>query len=542
MNRSSRPPRPPRFGGPRPPGRARPRAAPSPVAGLGERVEALDGRPFAAYRSLRGEHPLDEFVLVLDPIPGDPAAGPARARLRLSLSAAGLPPSCPDDPLVRLATEDFVARHAARAAETLLSPESHAAPGSGRILVERPGRAIVDRTACRITEAGVELRLSIDLPAWGRTVRGRHARALLTDALVRYARGALLLGSARRAELEGHVRAVARHAAIRDALRGRGLVAFVPDGAQLEGLREPVVAAPGRAVEFEVEGRTTRGLGIPGGVTLVVGGAGSGAPELVRAIAAGVDPCPPGEPAHGVVTAPGAAFVPAEQGARRQRERLHRAVEAGARLLLFDEDRSAPSFLGRDPRLSAWLETRPAAAWTLAEIARDLDRSHGVATIVAAEATGELVTAADVVIVARDGRFDDPAARRPVESSPVTHRYEPAPRGRIRVERSPTGEERRAELAGAGSLRVGGSRVIVPEIVPPLDDAQRRGLAFALARAGELAAEPLGVAELLETLERELDEGALEAWGGGRGDLARPSRVAIAETLHRLPSARIELE
>jgi hypothetical protein len=221
---------------------------------------------------------------------------------------------------------------------------------------------------------------------------------------------------------------------------------------------------------------------------------------------------------------------------------MRRAIEAGARLLLFDEDRSAPSFLGRDPRLAALVESRPASDFTLAEIARDLDRTHGVATIAAAEATGELLAAADVVLVARDGRFEDPAARPATGASGRAVRYEAAAPRRIRIERSPTGDDRRAELAGGGSLRVGGSRVILPALVPALDDARRRGLAFALARAGELAADPLPVTGLLDALDAELDAGALESWGEGRGDLARPPRAAIAEALHRLPSARIELE
>jgi predicted ABC-class ATPase len=509
-------------------------------AGLGERLESLDARPFVAYRTLRGEHALDEFVVVLDHVPSDPAAGPARARIRLSLSEAGIPGSCAAEGAARLACEDFLARAAAKAAETLLAPEGHAAPGSGRILVERPGPAIVERTACRIVDGFAELRIALDLPAWERTVRGRHARALLTEALPRFARAALLLGSTRREELERHVLAVAVHAAIRESLRGRGLVAFVPDGAVLEGLREPSRAPDARAVELVIAGRRIRGLGIPGGVTLLVGGPRSGAPELVRAIAAGTDPRPDGEPGHGVVAAEGAVHVAAESGAESQRERLRRALEGGGRVLLVDEDLSAPAFLGRDPRLGRLVADQPVSGWTFAEIARDLDRSHGVASIVAAEATGSLLAAADVVLVVVDGRIEDvtEAARRGSPPSAPAARFEVPESRSVRIEPSPTGEDRRADLAGGSSLRVGGSRVTLPAFEPPLDDARRRGLAFALARAGALASEPIGVRELIDAVDRELDSGALDGWGDRRGDLARPPRSALVEALHRLPSAR----
>ncbi|HEX6852890.1 MAG TPA: ABC-ATPase domain-containing protein [Candidatus Polarisedimenticolaceae bacterium] len=542
MNRH---PRPPRSGPVRPaypPRPSRPRVTVDRDAGLADRLEALDGRPFAAYRTLRGEHALDEFRLVLDQVPGDPATGPARARIRLPLSNAGIPAAYGSDPVARLACEDFLARAAARAAETLLAPEGHAAPGSGRIVVERPGPAIVERTSCRVLDGFAELRVALDLPAWERTVRGRHARALLTEALPRFARAALLLGSSRREELEQHHRTVVEHREIREALRGRGLVAFVPDGAQLEGLRERCRAPDGRAVEFHVGGRTIRGLGIPGGVTLLVGGPRSGAPEVVRAIAAGTEPRPAGTPGHGVVAAEGAVEVAAEGGAESQRERLRRALEGGARVLLLDEDRSAPAFLGRDPRLGRLLADQPVAGWTFADIARDLDRTRGVASIVAAEATGELLGASDVVFVAMDGGIEDAteAARRGTAGSPTSRRFEPLESRSVTILSSPTGEDRRAELAGASSLRVGGARVTLPAFEPPLDDARRRGLAYALARAAALGAEPIGVAELIDTLERELDAGALDTWGERRGDLARPPRSAIVEALYRLPSARFQ--
>lgn len=510
-------------------------------ASLGDRLEALDGRPFGAYRTLRGAHAVGEFFLHLDHVPGDPAAGPARARLRLPLATAGIDPRFADDPVARLAAEDFFARGAARAAETLLAPEGHAAPGSGRIVVERPSGPIVDRTAFRLVDGFAELRLALDLPAWERTVRGRHARSLLTEVLLRFARGALLLGPSRRAELEAHARSVAEHLAIREALRARGLVAFVPDGTRLPGCREPIVAGSDRAVVFEVAGRSVRGLGIPGGVTLLVGGRGSGAPELVRALAWAGDPLPPGEPAHGLVAVRRAAFVPAGAGAEEQRARLQRAVDAGARLAVVDEDASAPAFLARDPRLAALQERRP-AAWTFSGVARDLDRTLGVASIVAAESTGELLAAADVVLVARDGRFEDAGSAIVPPSPAKDDRFPTRPASTVRIERSPSEGGRRAELGGAGSLRVGGVRVVIPDLGAPLDDASRRGLAFALARAGELAADPIAVSALLDLLEAELDSGALERWGELRGDLARPSRIAIAETLQRLSSARFELE
>lgn len=510
-------------------------------SGLAERLEALDSRPYSAYRTLAGEHGVDEFRLVVDHVPGDPAAGPARVRIRLSLADAGIPVHAAREGSARTACEDFLCRAAAKAAEALLTPDSHAAPGAGRILVDRPGPAVVERTACRLVDGFAELRVAIDLPAWGRTIRGRHARALLTEVLPRFARAALLIGPSRRDALEGHLRAVAEHAAIRDALRGRGLVAFVPDGAMLEGLREPLRAPEGRAVEFVVAGRTLRGLGIPGGVTLLVGASGSGAPELVRAVAAGVEPLAVGEPGHGVVSVAGAVDVPADAGAESQRERLRRALEGGGRLLLVDEDRSAPAFLGRDPRLGRLVADAPTAGFSFAETARELDRAHGVASIVAAEATGELLGAADVVLVAVDGRLEEvtDAVRRAHPAVPG-RRYEIPERRTVRIEPSPSGGDRRAELAGGSSLRVGSVRVTLPAFEPSLDDARRRGLAYALARAGVLAAEPIGVADLVEALDRELDAGALDTWGDRRGDLARPPRFAVVEGLHRLPSARFQ--
>ena len=121
---------------------------------------------------------------------------------------------------------------------------------------------------------------------------------------------------------------------LRAALGPRGLIAFVADGARLpresgasdrplggqqtipfespEGLRVSLpLLYPDRAGKREVSG-----MGVPRGVTLIVGGGYHGKSTLLQALERGVHPHIPGDGREGVVTAHDVVKIRAEDGRR----------------------------------------------------------------------------------------------------------------------------------------------------------------------------------------------------------------------------------
>ncbi len=186
---------------------------------------------------------------------------------------------------------------------------------------------------------------------------------------------------------------------MQDELARRGLVAFVADGSLLAraGGEDHGPRRDGREVAFESppelaitlappRGGPVRGMGVPAGITVVVGGGYHGKSTLADAIASGIEPHPPGDGREKVAAQRGSFVVRTEPGRSVRRADLSsflldlpsgerpvdlsserasgstsqaagvvEAIEAGATVLLLDEDASAANFLVRDGRMQRLL-------------------------------------------------------------------------------------------------------------------------------------------------------------------------------------------
>ena len=162
---------------------------------LRELLRRLDGRSFGAYRQLLGRHELEEFEISVDRVPPDPFAGGARVRVVVDRDKARLPPSLVANDARRTAVEDYLTRRAAENLDGLLAASRRAAPGSGGIWIDRPGPAMIERSACRITGRSIELRMFVDLPAERRRIRGRQAETLFFRTVLQLATSVLLISS-----------------------------------------------------------------------------------------------------------------------------------------------------------------------------------------------------------------------------------------------------------------------------------------------------------------------------------------------------------
>ena len=585
---------------------------------LAERCRGLDGRGYPAYRDLEGGWDLgDGLTLFLDRAARDPFAPPSPVRLRLAAEAAGFPPAFTGSRIRRIALADLLARRVAEAAARAEAAASRGGSGnSGQVRSDAGGQEVLERSAVRLAPDGVangggwvEARLEVGLPAAGRRILGRRAAALLTEGLPEVG-AALAFSAGSPEETASFLRVVEVQEHLRRQLPSRGLVAFVADSAilpRLHGASELPLPA-GDAVPFEsppslrvrlslpdsgglpggpdpdddrkISGEIS-GMGIPEGVTLIVGGGYHGKSTLLQALAAAVYPHRPGDGRERSATRADAVTVRAEEGrpvrsvdvrpfirelpggrsteafttenasgSTSQAASLVEALEAGSRLLLLDEDTSATNLMIRDARMQALVAREAEPIVPLVDRVRHLHEEHGVSTVLVMGGSGDYFEAADTVVRMESYRAADATteAREVARSLPNRRQAETGGAGFFARDRHPRPERfRAAGRRGTTRIRAGApTRLLFGEeesdlaaLAQLFDSSQTRAAGYAAVLAAErFPGRPLP--EVLDALEAFLDrEGpdALTAPGrAGRhpGRLARPRRYEIAGLLNRL--------
>ncbi|MCU0546145.1 MAG: ABC-ATPase domain-containing protein [Oscillatoriaceae cyanobacterium Prado104] len=309
----------------------------------------LDNRSYKAYKDLQGSYDFGEFTLIIDCVQGDPFAAPSKFRVKVPPNTAQFPNELFSSRSREIALCDYLTRQFDKAASSTSSKRGSGK--SGTIAVTRCGQEVLARTSAFITPptspyqgakktvassmpsseivedlGGVELRFTVGLPAGGRSILGRQAAEMLCEDIPEIVRKSLYYTNLNAAECHRHVETVEDADWLRQQLAERGLVAFVADGSILPRrtgaddrplLKNAVSfqSPPSLKVEFDCPNRgLIAGMGIPTGITLIVGGGYHGKSTLLRAIELGVYNRIPGDGREFVVTNPAAVKIRAEDG------------------------------------------------------------------------------------------------------------------------------------------------------------------------------------------------------------------------------------
>jgi predicted ABC-class ATPase len=553
---------------------------------LRQLLKKLDGAPYSQYKRLRGSYALGDFKLAIDHVPPDPFAGSARIRLVAGRGRAALPPRLASNAARRIGTEDYLAREAESVLQEQISSPGKTGPASGRIRIESCRPEVIERSACRITGGEIELRLFVDLPASGRRIRGLQAEKVLLDNLPLVAKATLLFSADKIARATEAAENVEDHIAIQEELRRRGLIAFIADGSLLAraGGEDPGPRRDGQEVAFQSpeELRVTVnlphagevvGLGIPAGVTLIVGGGFHGKSTLLEAVAMGVYPHHLGDGRERVATIPEAVVIRAEDGrsvrsadisaflgelpsgarsgnfssdkasgSTSQASAIVEALEVGAKLLLLDEDRCATNFMVRDGRMQR-LVPRPAEPIIpFLDRVRELYDRFGVSTLLVTGGSGDYLEVADKVIrMEAYVPHDATAAARQIaeqtSSMRLHEKIEPMSLPAARQPRIPSAMKPRAlrsGLRGPRRVRLGQETVSLAALEQIAETGQVRTLALLMKMAAERARKGIGLGSLIDQLEAWLDERGLDGLDVPVAyDLSRPRRYELAAALNR---------
>lgn len=408
---------------------------------LYQKIRSLDGKPYGTYKNLATrEWDFGDFTLEFIHVQGDPYAPASRVLLRAKLATLGYAPEWGSDFEHRLALSDFLYRRLGRMVQERY-------PGKDAAVVfDTAGPEMLVRNSLWIDNGEIRACLQVRLPGEGRKIQAELAAEILTMVMPDLVAAGLYYTQGDEPAMQQHYRVLAERREILAQLDGRGLCAFVPDGAVLpraSGLSEmplegavPFVAPAELAVTLDVCGRKIRGMGILKGITVITGGAFHGKSTLLQALIRAVYPHVPGDGREGIVVDATALRVGVEDGrsvrgtdlsmfvrdlpggistkdfstlsasgSTSEAANLLEAMEAGARTFLIDEDSSAVNFLIRDVRVRRLLGDEREPLIPLTDRIRSL-ASAGRNFILVAGACGDYLDLADNVIVMADYRAE----------------------------------------------------------------------------------------------------------------------------------------
>jgi predicted ABC-class ATPase len=553
-------------------------------------LHRIDGRGYKAYKDIEGTYGFDGFDLMVDHVQGDPFADPSRIRVSVPQDRAAFPNSTFEGRSRRIALEDYLARCFDRALRRA-PREASGAGSSGSVFIDAPGQEILERSAVCVDETTVEARFKAGLPARGRTIMGRAAARMLVEMLPKIVSTSLVYKNLDDRELKRHVESAEDQETIRGALRERGLVAFVADGSVLPR-RSGVDDRPleeKAAVRFESprslsvsfdapNAGTLTGMGVPEGVTLIVGGGFHGKSTLLRALELGVYSHVPGDGRERVVGRDDAVKIRAEDGrsvervdispfigdlpygrstvefstenasgSTSQAANIMESLESGSKLLLIDEDTSATNFMIRDARMQRLVAADKEPIRPLVDLARVMYGELGVSTVIVMGGSGDYLDVADTVIMMDSYRPKDVTteARRVASDLPSKREessgvWPQTRKGRSFDPRSmdaSRGRREKVSAKGIGTILFGRRTIDISAVEQIVDQGQTRAIGDALIylRDNCLGREGKALPGALEELDRLLDKSGLDAIMRAKfGDRARPRRYEVAAALCRL--------
>ncbi|MEZ9239369.1 P-loop domain-containing protein [Vibrio splendidus] len=409
---------------------------------LTAKLKKLEKQNFRAYQQIKGQYDFADFELHIDHVQGDPYASSSRFRATRAWSLTGLGWLKEKSYEYQVAARDFIARSFSEFAkqETTVS-------------IALTGQTVLDNTSVVFTEHGIEIRFRINLPADGRSILAKKAINIITFYLPKFIRRATLERELNIEAMIKHCEAVEDQDALRAQLEENNLAAFVANGSVLPRIAGncdlpmkgavPFAAPESLSVTLNTpnQGDVT-GLGIPKGITLIVGGGFHGKSTLLNAVERSIYNHIPGDGREGIVTATDTMKIRAEDGrcvhnlnlsnyinhlpmqkdtsdfstqdasgSTSQAAWLQESIEAGVQTLLIDEDTSATNFMIRDERMQALVSKGAEPITPLVDRIGQLREEMDISTIVVMGGSGDYLDVADTVIQMHDYQAVDVTAK-----------------------------------------------------------------------------------------------------------------------------------
>ena len=408
---------------------------------LKQLLDRIDHRGYPAYKDTKGQYQFQGYIFSIDHVQGDPFASPSKVSVQVKGSTAGFPEELYKGRHQRAALQDEMTRQFYHA----IQKYAFRAKGSGKsglISVSKCGQEVLERTACEINpkNGDVKLRFEVGFPANGRTINARELEKIVFGFLPECVEQSLFYKNCDKKRVRSIIDLAEDQQYIREELEKKDLIAFVANGAILpreSGVSDKPMKGAVRfqsPKEMEVTMKLPykgeiSGMGIRRGITLIVGGGYHGKSTLLKALELGVYNHIQGDGREYVITKDDAMKIRAEDGrsikktdismfindlpngkdtrgfytedasgSTSQAANVIESMEAGASVMLIDEDTSATNFMIRDELMQRVIHRDMEPITPFIDRILELYQVYGISTVIVAGSSGAYFHIADTII------------------------------------------------------------------------------------------------------------------------------------------------
>ncbi len=559
-------------------------------------LQQINKRGYSNYKKLENKKfKISFFEIYFDHIQPDPFAPASRIRIRIPQKIANFPYDTFKNKSREIALKDFLLRNFLKVSKrySLKLGEGKA----GKIYAYTPSQEILDRTCCTINRDFVEFRFFVGLPSRGRRILGNEAEKIFYKFLPEIIEKCFIFENLDKKKLYRWIETNEDADYIRKKLSELSLVAFVADGSILprrSGIDDtplesaiPFKSPESLKVKIKVPNRgEITGMGIKKGITLIVGGGFHGKSTLLRAIERGVYNHIPGDGREFIITIKNAIKIRAEDGrsikgvdispfidnlpqgmdtksfstdnasgSTSQAANIIEAIEAGAKLLLIDEDTSATNFMIRDERMQRLINKENEPITPFIDKVKLLYKDYDVSTILVMGGSGDYFDVADTVI----GMFEyipkDLTSEKNeiVKEFPLSRKFEGGNefgiiRKRVPLKRGLNPEKRSGKIniktKGKNKIIFGKDEIDLTYVEQIVEEGQTRAIAYAIFNILKYIDGKRTLREIFGILKKEMKDKGLESISLYKNppDLSEFRIIDFAFAFNRIRSLEILVE
>lgn len=408
------------------------------LSDLKRELEKIDGRGYKTYKTLEGQYSFEDYILSIDHVQGDPFASPSRIRVIVN-SNNNFPKNLFDEKYKKITICDFLTRLFSKNIYKY-GEKVFGSGKSGLIEISKCSQKVIERTSIIINNEKIEARFYVGFPARGRSVLSKELEKILFNIIPNIVKNTLIYNNINIKALNDKLKLLEDQEFIRKQLKDKKLIAFIANNSILpreSGISQKPLKDGKKFIspkELEVEFNTPnrgliKGMGIPEGITLIVGGGYHGKSTLLKALELGVYNHIEGDGREFVITDNTALKVRAEDGraitktdislfinnlpngkdtkkfytenasgSTSQAANIIEGIESGTKLFLIDEDTSATNFMIRDSVMQQLVSKDKEPITPFIDVARSLYKQKGISTILVAGSSGDFFDIADLVI------------------------------------------------------------------------------------------------------------------------------------------------
>ena len=555
---------------------------------------SMDGKSYSAYKSLKGEYKFPKYVLAIDHIQSDPYAPPSRMRIIMDRKISRIPYELTDTKEKNIAVSDFLTRNFYKEIQKN-GNDSSGTGGSGRIFIDRCGQEILERTSVLIKENKIEVRFEMGMPARGRRIMGKAAQKIIFEQLPKIVEKSIIYDNLKKEALKEQIVLVLDQEYIRKILKEKGLVTFVANDSILpreNGISDKPMknAVKFKSPEkFEItlnlpSGKEVSGMGIPKGITLIVGGGYHGKSTLLAALERGIYNHVAQDGREFIISETDAVKIRAEDGrnvekvnisgfinnlpgnkdtrifstenasgSTSQAANVAEALEYGTSLLLIDEDTSATNFMIRDGRMQKLVAKEKEPITPFIDRVKELYDNFGVSTILIVGGSGDYFDVANHVIMMDEYVPKDVTekAKEIAKSDENKREFSPNDKFQGITQRIPlkksfsqSGKLDKTKAKGKYSILYGKELIDISGLEQLVDDSQTNCIAVMIDYfKNKVLDEKLTLSQAADRIYEKIQKEGLDSissYTGHPGNLALPRKQEFCGAVNRYRKLKIK--